>query len=240
MGSEPMQDGDPPVGADEKDVRMIDRAALRQMFEDLMDGAEAQGGVIDADAFWGFCAALSQGRGITERLHVGGLEAVADLNPQPVRTAGRRTARAYQLGFLRQLLVDIGRLPGLNSIFPKNFRWEVIAYDLGNMLGGPTSEGTGTPLILSAKGESKNPLRRTARETIVGTVYYRSVRGGKSIARVRAELLPDMDKSKWDKWAKESKAVRDSAIAAAKSGTPSDRFGKSDDELRPIIQLAKG
>lgn len=47
----------------------IDRAALHEALDALLDKAGTDGGRLDADTFWTFAALLAQGRGVTKGLH---------------------------------------------------------------------------------------------------------------------------------------------------------------------------
>lgn len=233
-----MTDGTPPVPD----------STLLALLANLLSKAGSNG-ELNSDAFWRFVAALAQGRGITAALHDAGLDAVAAAPASPAATRNFREARAYHIAVLNQFLMDAGGLAGCPSILPANFRHGVVASDLLAMLGGVGGMGEAEPQILkSARGGSAN-LRRYARQRIVGTVLWRAARTGASRAAIWDALMPPdvdgatPDKTVLDKWLAECGGAKGelacTARAAGAAGDMASPYAATDDELAPVIKLAR-
>jgi hypothetical protein len=218
----------------------LDAAQLHEMLDALLADTDADGDV-DADAFWHFVTALSQGRGITSRLHDGGLAAVADVPPGAHRHDRER--RAYHIGLLTRLVTDIGRLPGQPSILPGNFSHGVIAADLLSMLAGQTGQGRGKPLVLYGGESGIDNVRQLARQVLVGAIFWRMGRSGLSQAKVREALMPDLGKRTWDGWLREfggsAGDLARNALEAGHTGQQNVGWSMSDADLAPVIKLAR-
>ncbi|WP_156209664.1 hypothetical protein [Pseudorhodobacter wandonensis] len=212
----------------------------------ILDAADANGGRLDADAFWTFVAGLAQGRGITDGLHYAGLEAVQDVpsktqNPQKAKS--KRERRAYHIGVLAQLLMDVGRMPGQGSLLPGSFQHGVVAHDLLGMQEGPDGVGRGDPQILTSGRKGIAKIRQAARFRLVGVVFWRVGRTGQTQEAVWNDLMGegDAEKSRLDRWLKEFGGAKGDLVttahAAGAANDTSSLFAKSNLELASTIQL---
>lgn len=224
----------------------FDRAALHDALDTMLDRADTEGGRLEADAFWTFATMLAQGRGLTEGLHLAGIEAVRGLPKSPSKTLTDRQRRAYHIGLLAHLLIGLGRLPGQGSILPENFKHGVVAHDLKGMLGGPGAMGEGDPQILSSGKRGEIGLRREARRRLVGVVRWRMGAAGATRDAVWTDLMGgggNAEKSKLDRWQAEfggkSGALCREAFAAGRAGTRINSWDASNAELADVIALAR-
>lgn len=210
----------------------------------LLSNARPETGDLEADEFWKFVAAVAQGRGITTRLHDAGIEQLEKVAPSPAGTRNERERRAYHIGLLARLLMDIGGPAGRASVLPANFSHAAVVGDLLAMLGGPGGMGEARPQILASERGGAGNLRRHARRALVGAVLWRAAREGRSQAEIRGGLLPDMDKSVWDGWLREVGGANGEFAGAARdagaAGRRDDYWSWTDEQLGPVIQLARG
>lgn len=213
---------------------------LHAALASLLQDAQLRGGSLDATAFWGFVATLAHGRGITEGLHNDGLGALAAVPKIPKATLKARQARAYQIGLLRQLIMDIGGLPGHPSVLPANLKHGVMASDLTTMLDGSKGKGSGDPSLLTSARAGADPMRKHARMKLVGVVFWRSGRTGETRIAIWNNLWASVlgvsaEKTKLDRWIAEfGGAEGEYARAAFAAG----QAWKTDDPPGPYASLA--
>lgn len=220
----------------------LSRTDLHAALDALLDQADAVDGRTDADAFWEFVAGLAQGRGLTDALHEAGLEASVAVSPAPAKTLDERQKRAYHIGLLAALVMQVGRLPGQGSLLPANFQHGAIAFDLLGMLRGPSGMGDGAPLILTSARQGRDGLRHAARRQLVGVVYWRMGATGRSRAKVWEDLMGvHADKYTIDRWQHEFGGAKgelcQAAFAAGKAGKSEHGWSATNDELKGTIEL---
>lgn len=220
------------------------RADLHNHLNRLLDAADADGGRLDMDDFWHFVAALAQGRGITEALHSDGLEGVCNTPNSPANTLEQRKRRAYHIAVTAHLLAAAGRLPGQGSILPPGYNHGVVVHDLLGMLGGNTGQGEADPQILTSMKKGKAGLRRAAQRRLVGVVYWRMGRTGKTRAEIWDDLMGlDAEKSKIDRWQRECGGpdgwLCQTALAAGKADQRGKSWDASNEELADVIRLVR-
>ena len=221
----------------------LSRDGLHAALDALLDAADADAGRLHPDAFWEFVAMITFGRGITEGLHGAGLEALSAVPGSPAASRNERETRAYHLGLLIQLLMDLGRLPGEASVLPANFQHGVIVADMLGMLAGPGGLGEGAPQILTSAKKGWAQMRRFARRSLVGVVRWRMGKTGKTREEVWFDLMGnEASKATLDDWQAEAggphgNLCRD-AFEAGRASKPMRRWGDSNAELAPLIALA--
>lgn len=221
----------------------VSRAELHSLLDMLLEQAEEDAGQLAPDGLRDFLAGLVQGRGITERWHEAGLEALRAVPDSPKKTFNERQARAYHLGLLAQLLLDLGGLPGSASPLPGNFQHGVIVHDLQAMRGGQGGLGTGWPLVLSPARKGQDGLVKAARRHLVGVVRWRMGYTGKGREDIWRGLMGDRaEKTKLDRWQREFGGADgdfcQACQAAGKAGDLSSPYAASDQNLAEIIDLA--
>lgn len=222
----------------------IDRATLHAALDVVLDAADGDGGRLDPDAFWELAAMLTQGRGITADLHGAGLEAAGASPQSPKTTLNERQTRAYHIGLLIQLIMDIGRLPGQGSLLPSNFLHGVVIHDLMGMLGGAGGMGKSKPQILTTGRKGLGGIQWAARAQLVGVVFWRKGHTGQTQVAIWANLMRDYnaEKSKLDRWLSDFGGANGdlvtAAFAAGKAGDMSSPYAKSNAELAATLELA--
>lgn len=217
------------------------RQELHAALDALLDTTGS--GSMDPDALWEFVTGLAQGRGVTENLHKAGSEAAAGVGPSPAATFNARQIRAYHIGLLVALLMQVGRMPGQGSILPGNFQHGVVAHDLLGMLQGPGGMGEGDPQILTSAKGGKVGLRRAARRRLVGVVRWRMGRTRATREDVWFGLMGyEAEKSMLDRWQREFGGAEGwlcrEAFAAGAAGDTTRPWAASDHDLKPVIELA--
>lgn len=228
-----------------------DRAALHMALDAVLDGADTDGGRLDADTFWAFAAMLAQGRGLSDALHEDGLEALRAVPDSPQNTFKARQTRAYHLAFTANLLANIGGLPGQGSLFPVNYRYGVVIDDLLTMLGGEAGTGEGRPQFLTSDRQGLDHMRDLARRRLVGVVRWRMGATGKTREKVWNDLMGDASNKIGDENADPSKLNRwqtkfggrkgwlyQEAFAAGQAKRPGTAWDETNDELAQVIALA--
>jgi hypothetical protein len=140
--------------------------------------------------------------------------------------------------------MQVGRLPGQGSLLPANFQHGAIAFDLLGMLRGPSGMGDGNPLILTSGRQGMDGLRHAARRQLVGVVYWRIGATGRSRAKVREDLMGlHAEKRTIDRWLQEfggaDGELCQAALAAGKAGQSVHGWNQTNEELKPVIQLAR-
>lgn len=222
---------------------------LHAALEVLLQDAHLRGGSLDATAFWVFVAAIAHGRGITEGLHNEGIAALAAAPTSPKATVNVRQTRAYHIGLLRQLVMDIGGIRGQASILPVNFKHGVMASDLTTMLDRASGGGSGGPLILTSARKGADPMRKHAKMQLVGVVFWRMGRTGATRRAIWSGLMGQgAEKTKLDRWVAEfGGAEGEYARAALTAGQAWNTFdppgpfaslAADDTSLAPLITLA--
>lgn len=222
------------------DGQTISDRELLARLEGLLHNADPETGAIDKDEFWQFIAALALGRGIAEGLHTAGGEAVARVNPSPAKSFNERQGRAYHIGLLEQLLLDVGRSGG-PSILPGNFKDGAVVADLLMMQGGKSGTGTGKPQMLYSDKAGLGDMRRHARSVWVLAICYRAARDAVSLASLHKGPLPGKT---WRGWKDEVDnetlaAATEAGKQARKNGVPVPGFDRPNPELEQIFELAR-
>lgn len=220
-----------------------DRADLHAALDTLLDDADAQGGRLDAPAFWGFVASLAQGRGVADEMEEAAASMVAKAtagkvtrvpdNPQAPWKAAQWAVLFHLLKRLRAFGYDL--LP--RSFLPVAFQAVAVNIVRADSLH-PDLLGLGT-----ARGKQR-PQARAAQQLLVGAVLYRKSRDGITEDEARHRVLPpegrpgpnEIDgggfRRTWRDWKKRTAKVKgvpvervgEDAEAAARSEAPSDVY----------------
>ncbi len=186
------------------------REDLHAALDTLLDAADADGGWLDAPAFWGFVAALGRGRGIAEDIAGAAVRHMADggaLPDNPAEDPARAlaAARMAQWAMLAALVRGVSEYPG--EIVPREFQapWFIAAAD--NIVAGRGGLGGGEHMDLlglgTQRGKDWHAERRAAKRLILGAVHYRAELTGRTVAEVRGEMLPDVPDRTWKGWTRE-------------------------------------
>lgn len=219
------------------------REDLHAVLDAILDAADMDKGRLDPDAFWTFAAMLAQGRGITERLHEAGIEALRATPDSPRNTHNERQRRAYHIGLTAALLAGAGRLPGQVSILPANYLHGVVIQDLLWMLGGDAGTGEAEPLILKSGKGGEAGLRKAARRRLVGVVRWRMGATGKTRAQVWEDLMGHRaEKITIDRWQRQCGGATgwlcQTAYAAGQTGQSLHGWDATNSQLEGVIKLA--
>lgn len=199
------------------------------------------------DAFWHFVAALAQGRGVADRLHEEGMEAVNAVTPSPTDKPAdmeHKKFRAYQIGLLRLLLLDMHR-GGEASVFPAGaLRVGAICGDLDMMLAGKNGTGLGRPQFLYSNWDGNQYLAQAGRRAFVGAVYYYAAwHRIDPLAALSALGARDLNRSTWRTWvAKQGGETGDlvsAAIADGEAGLENSQWNLPPNKLERLWHLVR-
>ncbi len=220
------------------------REDLHAALDALLDAADADGGRLDAPAYWNFVADVARGRGITEDLHDGGMKeaqlAEDRLSPQGEHPPERqdRIRRAYNLAILRQLLFNVAN-PEARSVLPPAFAAMTLCGDVSAMLGGANGTGNGWPQLLYSAWKGNNYLAETAQHRFVHAVMYEAGRRGSDPKSLLSQFGARNLKAKtWAEWLGKAPDAA-AAFEAGKENADPARWALSEADLAKVWVLLK-
>lgn len=210
------------------------KADLRAALDELLNAADKDGGRLDAPAFWGFVAALAEGRGIADELEAAAASMVASKRPDKGVDSLTDTFKATQVATLFHLLGRLSAFGG--AILPESFSPVALRAIALNLVDpGP---GIHPDLLgLGSTRGGEGAMRRAARRQLVMAVYYRAARDGLSLADARDKVFPADGRGlgfhrTWQGWQREVAEAKDvdireigaDAEAAARGVTGEDLY----------------
>ncbi len=233
------------------------REDLHAALDILLDAADVDGGRLDAPAFWAFVAALGRGRGIAEDIaaaaaehlaEVGGLPEIPLDDPARARDAGLAALGMVQWAMLSALLRRVTAFPG--EIVPRAFKASMFVAAADNIVVGRGELGKGPHMDLlglgTQKGADWQAEARAAKRLLVGAVHFKAEQTGQSVAKVRADMLPDLPDRTWKDWTRAvAKAKRvpvekvgEEARAAARLGDNQSTYNLGAADVARLWQVA--
>lgn len=221
------------------------RAALHSALDAILDAAATDGGRLDAAAFWGFVGELARGRGIADEIadaaavHVTGHGGLPDA-----------LAEAWQAVQWAVLSAALTRLDGAGSILPTEFSAAAFRAVADNVQSG-TGGGEAQDLLglRTQRGTADNAEGRAARRLLVGAVFFRAEKTGKSVAATRRAILPpDLADGTWKDWTREVARTKRVAVpdvgqdaraaARGEAGTDPTVYDLDADAIARLLRVA--
>lgn len=221
------------------DVRPLPETHLHDMLADLLRKD------VPTEDFWLFVAAVAQGRGISERLALSGLEAqtkAAEIVPPAGETpddVAIRGLRAFNLTVLQQLLLDMDAMGG-PSILPRGFLAPVLCADISAMLAGADGQGRGRPQLLRSLWDSNHFLEGLGRDRFVGAVHFEAARqGGVRPSKLLSAFgARSLNASTWRSWVKAAgQELIATAVAAGKAGNLASKWNLNERQRAELWKL---
>lgn len=195
------------------------REDLHAMLDDLLDAADADGGRLDGPAFWTFVASVARGRGIADEIaddaakyiaEASGVSEIPKDDPAGAAAAEQALFRMWLWAVLAALLRRVTAFPG--RIVPSDFPSIAFLMVADNVITGRGRKGAGPHMDLlglgTQKGADWKAEARAARRILVGVVYFRAEQTGQSVAKARADMLPDLPDRTWKDWVREAARVK--------------------------------
>lgn len=219
------------------------REDLHGALDELLDAADATGGLMDGPAFWSFVAGVARGRGVTEDIAASADRGIASSNILTGETA--HLALAYQWALLSALLSRVTAFPG--EIMPDDFAPSAFHAVAANLLAGESGgEHMDVLRLGTQRGSPDQAERRAAKRLLVGAVYFRAEQSGRSVDEVRGTMMPRLKRDTWQGWVREvarAKRIPPDEVAmepraAARSAADHYPYALDQKEVEALFRLA--
>lgn len=167
------------------------RAAAHAAIDAFYDDVEAASGAVPIEAISRLFGALA-GSGLSAALHEDALADAEKIASSRAGEANLARKQRYHLSLLVQLLYFA------HPLTPGNFNWEVVAYDLRQMMLGVDGDA---PLLLPVPSSGAHTeFKRHLRREFVQAVWALASERGQGVEKTLDEIGCSMPRSTWSDW----------------------------------------